>query len=48
MGKDYIDNKIESENMNSLRAIAHQLDRLNNNIEKMLKIVTAMKDEFYG
>ena len=25
-----------------------QLDRLNNNMEKMLKVLTAIKDESYG
>ena len=31
-----------------MRDIVKQLDRLNDNMEKMLKIITAMKDEFYG
>jgi hypothetical protein len=31
-----------------MRDIVKQLDRLNDNMEKMLKIITTMKDEFYG
>jgi hypothetical protein len=45
-GGKYMDN--EEIKISVMKEISKQLNRLNDNMEKMLKIVTSMKDELYG
>lgn len=45
-GGKYMDN--EEIKISVMKEISKQLNRLNDNMEKILKVVTALKDEFYG